>query len=59
MGRHPAEHFVGLEGLHHVIVGPDGQASDVPVQLASTRTGETREVLSGLKPDDVILAAGQ
>ena len=56
----PASFVFTRFGIDFVrVVGPDGQASDVPVQLASTRTGETREVLSGLKPDDVILAAGQ
>lgn len=54
----PARFIVTRFGLDYVrLLGPDRTISEIPVHLASRAPDDQAEVLSGLKPRDVIVAA--
>lgn len=46
-------------GIDYVrLVGKDGSASETPVQTTATATGAQVEILSGVRPGDVLVPAG-
>jgi len=54
----PARFIATRFGLDYVrLLGPAGTVAEIPVQLAARPPGAEAEVLSGLKPGDIIVAA--